>query len=202
MRKRILNRYARTDAGDVIVDVSAPRIQDLYNDFDKTAPFLRKDLDQDLADYLTDCTREIGRTPFIIRITLGTLPNDGTAARVKRSIQNYFLYLRELKRRKVRRMARTSLILLLIGIGVLALAVSVNQRIGKTSGVMAHVFAEGLTVAAWVSLWEALATFLIQWAPVRSQIKLFRRLADAQVYCRAEGTDAQPDHYRRSCAGT
>ncbi|MBL7077128.1 MAG: hypothetical protein ISS31_06635 [Kiritimatiellae bacterium] len=169
---------------------AAPRIQDLYEDFDKTAPFLKKDLDKDLMEYLAGCAREIGGTPFIIRITLGALPDDATVARVRSSTHNYFLYLRDLERRKVRKMARTSLVLLLIGIRVLAVAVSVNQRIGETSGVMAHVFAEGLTVAAWVSLWEALATFLIQWAPVRNEIRLFQRLAEADVMCRADATDS------------
>ena len=193
MKRRILSRYACTDAGEVIIDVAASRIQDLYEDFDKTAPFLKKDLDQDLADYLADCAREIGRTPFAIRITLGALPDDATVERVRSSIHNYFLYLQELERRKVGKMARTSLVLLLIGIGVLALAVSVNQGLVESSGVMAHVFAEGLTVAAWVSLWEALATFLIQWAPVRNKIRLFKRLAEADVACRSEGTDSRRD---------
>ena len=193
MKKRILNRYARTDGREVIIDVAAPRIQDLYEDFDKIAPFLKNDLAQDFVDYLADCAREIGGTPFMIRITLGSLPDDGTLARIRTSIHNYFLYLRDLERRKVRKMARTSLVLLLIGVGILALAISVNQQIGETSGVMAHVFAEGLTVAAWVSLWEALATFLIQWTPVRNEIKLFKRMAEADVTCRSEGTDSQPD---------
>jgi hypothetical protein len=40
---------------------------------------------------------------------------------------------------------------------------------------------EGLTVAAWVSLWEALANFLIHWPPHNKELKVYDRLASAAV---------------------
>jgi hypothetical protein len=51
--------------------------------------------------------------------------------------------------------------------------------------VTANVFAEGLTVAAWVSLWEALAVLLIEWFPHRKNIVLYRRLANAELVFRS-----------------
>jgi hypothetical protein len=39
-----------------------------------------------------------------------------------------------------------------------------------------------LTVAAWVSLWESIATFLIEWNPNRREIELCDRLATASVF--------------------
>ena len=44
-----------------------------------------------------------------------------------------------------------------------------------------RLIAEGLTVAVWVSLWEALATFLIKWIPYRKKISLYKRIANAEV---------------------
>ncbi|MDH5190070.1 MAG: hypothetical protein OEW89_02345 [Gammaproteobacteria bacterium] len=49
------------------------------------------------------------------------------------------------------------------------------------SSVMQKVFAEGLTVAAWVSMWEALATFLINWTPISKKIMLYKRIANTSV---------------------
>jgi len=182
MKRNILSRYAHTNAGEIIIDVAASRVQNLYNDFDKIAPYLKKNLDQDMVDYLVDCAREIGRASFVIRITLSQKPNEEVVARVKKSIQNFFVYLKELEKRKMRQMIRTSLILFGIGLSILFLALWVNQMLSASAGVIFHVFAEGLTVAAWVSLWEALATFLIQWAPHRQEIRLFERLSKASVY--------------------
>ena len=98
------------------------------------------------------------------------------------SIPKYFFYLKELEFRELKRMSRTSLILVLIGVSVLTLSVWVNKILANSESVVAQVFAEGLTIAAWVSLWEALATFLINWAPHHRQIKLFERIADAPVF--------------------
>jgi hypothetical protein len=180
-RKQILSRYARTEDGKVIIEVGTTKIQDLYHDFDKTAPYLRKDLDEQLVDYLSDAAREIGGDDFVIQITLAESPQDAPMSRVKKSIQNYFVYLAELERRTMRRMARTSLILLGVGLSILVISVFVNRMTASAESVVAEVFAEGLTVAAWVSLWEALATFLIRWTPHRRERRIHQRLSEAPV---------------------
>jgi hypothetical protein len=102
-------------------------------------------------------------------------------SRLKISINKYFLYLKDLEVRELKGMFRTSLILLLVGIAILTLSVWLNRFIQVHETVVSRVFAEGLTVAAWVSLWEALATFLINWLPHRRHIKLYARVANAPV---------------------
>ena len=181
MKKHILDRYSQTDDGKVIIDITAGKIEDLYDDYDKTAPFLKKDLAQGLVDYITDSVREIGKEPFIIRFRLGGSIESGLTERVQKSIYNYFVYLRELEYRELRRMTRTSLILLGVGLSILTLSAWVNQAISEHKSVISGVFAEGLTVAAWVSLWESLATFLINWAPHRRKIKMYERIAESKV---------------------
>ena len=56
-----------------------------------------------------------------------------------------------------------------------------NQKTETHDLMITRIVTEGLTVAAWVSLWEALATFLINWAPHRRQIGMYRRIAAAPV---------------------
>jgi hypothetical protein len=168
-----------------VLDVAAMRVQDLYNDFDKNAPFIRRDLDQDLADYLVECAREIGSSPFTIRFTFETLPGQLESSRITNSIYNYFVYLAESEHQSILRMFRRSAILLAIGISILFAAVSVSRMLGPDPSVTANVFVEGLTVAAWVSLWEAIAIFLIEWFPHRKNVALFRRLAQARLIFRS-----------------
>lgn len=186
MRHAVLSRYERDDDGSVVIDVAADRIEDLYNNFDRNAPYIRRDLDQDLVDYLIGCAREIGPTPFVIRFALHRAPDEDSLARVRRSVKGYFEYRTEIEAALIRQMLRKAAVLFLVGLAILFVSVSVNQWLGVERTVVANVFAEGLTVAAWVSLWESLATLLVEWSPHRRAISLFGRIAAAPLQCRPQ----------------
>ncbi len=162
MKRSVLSRYERDEEGHIVVDVSATRVEDLYNDFDKSAPYVRRDLDQDFADYLIGCVRELSRVPFVIWLTLANVLDEPRLSRIRRSLNTHFEYLAETEVRKILQMFRRSAILFAIGLGILFASVWLNRLLGTDRSVTANVFAEGLTVAAWVSLWEALAIFLIE----------------------------------------
>lgn len=185
MKRNALGRYERDEEGNIIVDVSASRVEDLYNDFDKSTPYIRRDLDQDLADYLIGCVRELLPVPFTIRLTLASAPDELKSTRIRRSLNTYFLYLAESEVRQLFQMFRRSTILFSIGLCILFASVWLNRLLGPERSVTANVFAEGLTVAAWVSLWEALAIFLIEWFPHRKNVVLYRRLAHADLCFRS-----------------
>lgn len=192
MNKDVVNRYERDLTGKILIDVAADKIEDLYSDFDRNAPFIRRDLNQDLVDYLIDSARELGPEPFTICFSLASPPDESRVARTKRSINNFFQYLTEIERQEVRRMVRRSLVLFSIGIALLFLSVWLNQWLGEERSVVANVFAEGLTIASWVSMWEALAIFLVEWLPHHKQIKLYQRLAATQPTFRLEAKSTMP----------
>lgn len=177
----VLSRYERDADGRFIVDVDADRIEDLYSDFDRRAPYIRRDLEPELVDYITGSVREVGGADVVIRFTLSELPPSEALSRIEHSVHRYFLYLAEVERAEIRKMLRRSSVLLALGLVILSASVWLNQVLGEERSVVANVFAEGLTVAAWVSLWEALAVFLLDWFPRRSDIALFERIAAAPV---------------------
>jgi len=181
MDTHILDRYSRTDEGLVIIDIAANRVEELYSDYDNTAHFLKKDLEPDLVEYLVESAREIGKEPFGIRFSFASPVDEESTSRVYQSISTYFTYLGHRETRELKQMFRTSVILLLVGLAILTLAVRINLYFAHTETVVSHVFAEGLTVAAWVSLWNALATFLINWAPHHRERRLCARIAAAPV---------------------
>ncbi len=184
MKKPIISRYETTKNNEVIIDASVRSVEDLYNNFDRTADYLKKDLDQEFVDYITDCVREIGKRTFIIRISLSTIPDKTVVDRVCRSIRTFFMYLQETERRQLRVMLRRSLVLFAIGLALLVLAIAATRRFSSNEGVLAEVFAQGLTVAAWVSLWEAIANLFIEWYPHRQDIKRYERVINASVMFR------------------
>lgn len=189
MKKRILERYERLEDGRVVIDVSASRVEELYEDFDKTAPYHKKDLDDDLALYLSGCVREIGKVGFVIRFTFDTMPPVELRDRVRSSLHKFFMYRRELEMDDMKAMLRTALLFFVSGIVLLFCSLwSASARTeGAAFPIYRRALDEGLTIAAWVSLWEALATVLVNWRPRRQKIRLSERIASATVLFQASG---------------
>ena len=185
MKRDILSRYEHDDAGNSIIDVAAARVENLYNDFDRNAPYIRRDLDGDLAEYLTGCARELGQAPFVIRFTLAAAADKRDLSRIRRSLKSYFLYRAEIEARRIYVMVRRSAIFLAIGVAILLAISWLDRQLGPDRSIVANVFGEGLTIVAWISLWEALATFLVEWFPQRRNVLLYRRLAHADLAFRA-----------------
>lgn len=181
MKEKILDRYSRTTDNKIVIDITAGKVEDLYNDLDKHAPFRKKELDQDLVEYLIDSVSEIGKEEFVIQFRFAVLTDARLISRIKTSIHNYFQYLKVLELRELARMARSSFILFSLGILFLFMSVWTNQKIAGHDGVITHVLAEGITVAAWVSLWSALTNFLINWVPHHQQFKLYERISRAEI---------------------
>ena len=181
MKKEIIERYERTAAGEIIIDISTQKIEDLYDNFDRLSHFLKKDLNQGLVEYIIESVREIEGEKFIIQFNLETDIEHDSISRVKNSIKNFFIYLQDVESRKIKEMMRTSIIFLVLGLVIATISVLINQSELVKTSIATAVIAEGLTVAAWVSLWESLATFLIKWMPHKKMILLYRRIANAKV---------------------
>lgn len=182
MKREILERYERSNDESIIINIAADRIEDLYNDFDKKSDFLKKDLNEELVNYIIESVEEIDKERFVIHFSLDVAAHESDRERVGRSINRFFLYYKELEHKKMQEMIRTSIILLLIGVVVATFSVIMNQSESVQKSVLLGVIAEGLTIAAWVSIWEALATFLIKWRPIRKKIKLYEKIANAKLF--------------------
>ncbi|MDH4203432.1 MAG: hypothetical protein OEV87_11145 [Phycisphaerae bacterium] len=184
MKKTVLNRYEINEKEQVMIDVSVQTVEHLYHDFDKTAPYYRKELDQEFVDYLTECVQEIGKYPFVVRISLEKMPDEILMDRVQKSINSYYIYLKEVEIRSMKRIFRRFVILFVTGLVLLVLAILATRRATLHEGVIAEVFAQGLTIAAWVSLWEALVNIFLEWRPCRENIRLYNRVIDSQTIFR------------------
>ena len=181
MNKSILDRYSRTANNAIIIEVTTDKVEDLYNNFDRSAPFIKKDLDDELTEYLVNAVGEIGNESFVILFRFALLPDPDLVVRLKDSIRNYFQYMKTLQTQKLAKMIRRSTIFLLSGLLLLALSIAVNSQTLNPQSIIINVFAQGLTIAAWVSMWEALANFLIRWAPYQKTRKIYNRIIKADL---------------------
>lgn len=181
MKRPVLGRYEQVENGQYFIDVSANKVESLYNNFDKSSPFIRRDLEQDLVDYLIESARELGAHPYSIRLHFEEPCEPAGLSRVQQSVNNYFQYLTHLEKLKIKQIFGKSVVMMLVGMVILFLSVSLHQAIGESPGVMAGVVAEGLTIAAWVAIWEALALLLMELFPCFRNVRLFQRIAVAPV---------------------
>ncbi len=180
MKKDILDRYDKNDNGELIIKISAKRVEDIYNDFDKESSFLKKDLNEELVEYIIDSVKELSNENFIIEFYFKEKITENEITKIKNSIHKFFNYLTELERKNMKEQIKNSLIFMAIGVFFTAMAIIFGEH---NDNVVQEVISEGLMVAGWVSLWESLATFLIKWLPYTKKLKLFNRIIQAPVKC-------------------
>ena len=181
MKQDIFSRYESHSSRRLAIDVSVGRIEELFENFDSAASYVKKDLDQDLVDYLIESVREIGGYDFVIRINLPVHVLERHRKRVRKSIKSYFRYLELLEQRKLKRLLWKSFLLFCFGMFLLAISMTLKGNMDHLRGVVRELLTEGLTVAAWVSLWSAFAGLIFDFTGIVGNIRIFRRIASREV---------------------
>jgi hypothetical protein len=177
MKKNILDRYDKTIENEIIIKISTNRFENLYDNFDMSSSFLKKDLSQQLVDYVIESVSEISNEKFIIKFYFKEKIEQENIIHLKKSFESYFNYLEELEKNKMREQVKNSFIFMLIGIFFITLSIllEVNQQLTY------RIISEGLMIAGWVSMWEAMATILVKWLPLSKKLKLFKKIVNSKI---------------------
>lgn len=176
-------RYEFTRGGKAIIDISVESMNDLFNSFDKKASFVKRELDQDFVDYIIDSVRELGDQPFLIRVSIDQEYNMLQENILRKAVANYFSYLHQVENRNLRKEIRKFALLMLLGI-VLFAVVSMNKLPEAPEvELWKQIFQEGVVIAAWVAVWEAVTSLIFGWNPYLSKRSIYERivLAEFQV---------------------
>ena len=181
MKQDIFSRYESHSSKRLAIDVSVGKIEELFEDFDSAASYVKKDLDQDFVDYLIESVEEIGGYDFVVRIHLPGLVQEKHRKRVRKSIKSYFRYLELLERRKLRKVLWRSFLLFSLGMLLLIISMTLKENIEHLHSLMKELMIEGLTVAAWVSLWSAFASLIFELTGIITDIRIYRRIASREV---------------------
>ena len=72
---------------------------------------------------------------------------------------------------------KNSSIFIIIGFVFVALALI----LGDSEKFFIKLLSEGVMVAGWVSLWEAMATILIKWLPLKNKLKILNKISNAKI---------------------
>lgn len=177
MKKNILDRYDRTIENKIIIKISTNKFENLYDNFDMSSSFLKKDLSQQLVDYIIESVSEISNEEFIIRFYFKEKIEKENILHIEKSFDSYFNYLEELEKRKMKEQIKNSFIFILIGAFFITLSILLESKEQLTY----RIISEGLMVAGWVSMWEAMATILIKWLPLSKKLKIFKKIVNSKI---------------------
>lgn len=178
----IHGRYERTEDGRARIDLSVGPIDAIYNRFDFSVPFPNRNLAPALVQYLIDCATELGPVPFVICLHLDERADPSVEAQARDSLRLYFRYREALERIARRTTERRSIVLFGAGASLLAAVTFASARDLVGDSVAVSLATQGLTVAAWLLLWESFGTWFLHWSPARDRLRLHRALAEAEVW--------------------
>lgn len=179
----ILKRYDMTVDNKFIVHANIPSYTALFENYDYTSSFYKRDINEKLVDYLLECAEEIGnRNSFVIRFDLPEKEKSETEeGDIITGFTNYFDYLVTLSRKEIGLALKRMLIHLAIaGIAILLwlfmapgdVENPVLRQLSLTSG---------LFVAVWVLLLTGVSRFVYRVQARLRQIRLFKKIKACPV---------------------
>jgi len=185
-----------TPAGDSIsperriIEVRVAGLRQLFHSMDPS-PFRERDLDPGAEAFIVGWSRELPRdAPLALLVHLDHPAGPADEAAVVRDGIHQFFADRSLEsRRRLRLLLRLGRTSLLIGLAFLGASLVTSELLGKwtTLGGIA-ILRESLLIGGWVAMWRPLEIFLYDWWPIRSEARLFDRLATMPVGIRYAST--------------
>ncbi|MBN2898888.1 MAG: hypothetical protein JXO44_08940 [Clostridia bacterium] len=163
-----------------IIDVQLEDYRDAYSDWD-FSPFINRDLDEDLIEFLLECSMEIP-LKYALMIDFHILHQAKSQKREERTLtgmKNFFLYqLRKMKNQKVR-VFKDIVSFLAIGSVLLILGSSMKNFFKES--LLLYLMSEGLFIGGWVMLWEMFSAWFFDMKKLNDKIRHYKRLLNAEI---------------------
>lgn len=182
MKLKDLRKIYRYDkkASSIIVDVQLEDYRDAYSEWD-FSPFVNRDLDDDLTEYLLECSYEVPlKQPITINFHI--LKQEKNELREERSIAgmyNYFSYeIRKAKNYRFRVVKDTVTFFL---IGTLLLVASAFVEGWLEESMLRRLLTEGFSIGGWVMMWEMFSAWFFDLKKVSQKIKHFEKLKQSKI---------------------
>jgi len=165
----------------IFIDINLDRYTDLYNEWD-FSPAKKRDLDEDLYQYLIECSQEIPlKWALTIRLHLPESLYDPTKeATAQKGIWNYFHY-RLHRTSFTRQKALKQLIRYgLFGVIFLFTGVFLIPQIFP-QGIVEQLSREGLIIGGWVLFWECFSIVFFEDKLHREHKRHLKRLIKSKL---------------------
>ena len=178
--RKILERYEKEN-NQYIIQISTNAFRDLFNKYDRTSSFIKRDLDYDLAEYLFESASDLDGREFYICLNLyAEQQSDVLEEKVNKGIDSYFEY--EAHKIEKRRRQVVKKIILHILLAVICIFISYTlDKVLTTDSFLYVLFVESIVIAAWVLMWPVFSDFIYELLDIKQTIKIYRKLVNAEL---------------------
>lgn len=180
----ILERYDKTDDGKYIVSIKADSYKALFNEYDFSSSFWKRDLREDFVAYLIDCVDEIGlKNNFILKVLLPGSENrdNNIEEKFNNALHHYFYYLIHLSKKEIKKILSRISFNFTISIALLSVSFITDHMHGDNDSFLYSLLSEGLYIAIWVLMWPVFSDFLFDLKESLYKIKIYKRVLKAEV---------------------
>ena len=178
--KNIFSRYEKED-NRYIIQISTNTYRDLFNKYDRTSSLIKRDLNDDLANYLFDAASDLYGRDFYICLNIhDEKRTEELEEMVNRGVDSYFEHEihKIIKRRS--QVAMKIAIHFLLAIACLFISYILNQVIALDS-FLYMLFVESSVIAAWVLMWPILSDFMYDLFDIRRTLGIYKKIVDADL---------------------
>lgn len=176
-------KWYSKENGKYNIELRVDHLEQLFDKRDPN-PFRKKDLDDDVAEYIVSSAQEIGTKKIgkVIIVTKDTIHKE-THETIIFAINDFFLYRSEMARKSMKNMYNLGFKTLLIGLFFLSSSIMLSNFINLNIGskIISSFLNEGLVLMGWVSMWKPINIFLYEWWPIRDQKKLLEKLSAIDI---------------------
>ncbi len=170
-------------ADSSVVAVYVRELDQLFDMMDPS-PFYEKGLHRDAEEYIVASIKELPTKPAALVIYLEGTPGSPDECQILGdAVRKHFARQAQLLRWELRRLIRRGLISLVIGLTVLAAALSAGEALTHLlgGGRAATVLGQSLHIGGWVAMWTPMEIFLYEWWPIMSDRRLYEQLSRIPV---------------------
>lgn len=183
MTSDILQRYDMTVDNKFIVPASVPNYKALYEIYDYSSSFYKRDLNEDLVAYFFECTEEIGvKNDFLIRFDIPqTEKSKSEENDIIYSNKTYFEYLITLCRKEIKAAFSRFLIHFAIAVFAFICWVVIRSGVSESEAIVSQFFTQALPVGIWVLLLLGISRFVFRIKTQMKEIRLCRKIMNSPI---------------------
>jgi hypothetical protein len=166
------------------IEVKLQDLDQFFNTMDPS-PFHKKDLDDDLEEFIVSWATEYPlHDPIRLVVHLENPSGPDVQSVIERAVHNYFAYKTDLNQREFKQLLREGRLSLLIGLSFLTICLSGAEMAKRFQIPGASIVEASLTIAGWVAMWHPMDIYLYGWWPLRRAGKVYRKLSTTPVEVR------------------
>lgn len=175
-----------TDTGNYIIPISLEKYTDVFNDWDN-APFKKRDMNPDLANFLEDCSKDI---PFKYGLdVVFSISNEKKDVSRERMLVSSFrmYYSSYFKNESNFLKGAYSKLVKYTSTAFIFLSTAFLTKKLYEENIFFSTLREGIEIGAWVFLWEAITFFFFKRGEVTDEIKRYKRLSECNIFLKYNG---------------